>query len=353
MSASIQSQSILVHLDSGLNAASAYQYTAFENAFTSSAISVSTVDETPSLGDIVTPRTYELKLVSGDALRIGLDGSTYPFRLAEAGESMLLRLDVEGRRETTTVTTGADTAGSLANKYFQFYDRNGTVRPWFAIPAQPEISTVATVADVADSLDGKYFLIYDDIGSVEVWINTSGGSATAPGVGARAIAVPVTTGDTADAVATAIQTAVDADSKFSATVSTNNVTITDASNGTRTNIAAGTSGFTVAVSQQGLAAPSSPGGGTRMVQVDITYGATASAVATAIETAFASDTEVDASAVGSTVTITDKHTGTRTASGAGNTGWSAPTSDGAGAASPVIHLKSTGTSQVLVAIAPN
>lgn len=116
---------------------------------------------------------------------------------------------------------------------------------------RPEITQVTTVADSSNSLDGKYFLIYDDVGDVEVWINTSGGSATAPGVAARAIEVNITTNNSANDVASAIQFAVDGDSKFTASISTNEVTITDASDGIRTDASNVDAGFTVTVQQQG------------------------------------------------------------------------------------------------------
>jgi len=88
--------------------------------------------------------------------------------------------------------------------------------------------------------------------------------------------------------------------------------------------------------------------------VDITEGATANAIATALAAALDADAGFDsATSSGAVVTITDRYTGTRSAATAGTTGWATPTETQAGAASPSVFLKSTGTSQVMVAVAPN
>lgn len=111
-----------------------------------------------------------------------------------------------------------------------------------------EKSTVTTVADVANSLDGLYFDIYDGANAVRVWINTSGGGASAPATpsGGRLLEVAITTGDSANTVASLIAAAFNADSMFYAEVSTNVVTVWLNALGNVTNIAAGTSTFTVA-----------------------------------------------------------------------------------------------------------
>jgi len=94
---------------------------------------------------------------------------------------------------------------------------------------ESEISKITTVADVADSLDGKYFLLYDKSGSVGVWIDVDNSGTGAPAgalAAARQIEVTgVVTDDTAAAVAAAVQAAIDADSQFTATVSSNVVTV--------------------------------------------------------------------------------------------------------------------------------
>jgi len=352
----IQTQAILVHLDSGLNASSAYQYTAFEDAFTSSAITVTTVDETLSLGDVVTPRTIELKLISGDPVRVGLDGSTYPFRLREAGESALIPLDVDGLREISSITAGADTSYSLSGDYFDLTDRTGTVRVWFNMTGKPEISEVqiVTVAAISD----KYFDLTDSSGTVRVWcdVDAAGTPPATPG-GGRLLEVDILSTDTVAQALDKFQAAIDADAQFICTDDgVDTLTITDAANGTRADVAEPDTAtyFSVSVTQQGVAnssAPATPGGG-RLLPVVIDENATAPTVATALQTALDADDEFTATVATATVTVTDQHTGTRTNIADGTTGWTMSATQ-QGAASPVIHLKSTGTSQALVAIAPN
>ena len=112
-----------------------------------------------------------------------------------------------------------------------------------------EKSTVQCTADVADSHDGDYFVLYsaNDTTKYHVWVNTSGGSATDPApAGSTPIQVNITTNDTANSVATATKNAIDAMTDFVATVSTDTVTITNATSGPSTNVAAGVglAGFT-------------------------------------------------------------------------------------------------------------
>jgi len=125
-----------------------------------------------------------------------------------------------------------------------------------------EVTDVTCVADTAGSLDGTYFTFYDDVGSVAFWVDVDNSGTTIPlGASAadRAVEITtITTGMTAAQVAAEVQAAVTADSKFSATVNGTVVTVTDANTGERTNAAEGTSGFTMATTQQGGTATSHP-----------------------------------------------------------------------------------------------
>lgn len=108
-----------------------------------------------------------------------------------------------------------------------------------------------TAGTVGASLGGKYFLLQDDGGSVAVWFNVN--SEPEPSHGAsRSIQVFLSPGDSADTVASKIQAQIDADSEFMASVLTNVVTITNEKNGARTDVSAGTSGFTATVDTQGI-----------------------------------------------------------------------------------------------------
>ena len=214
MSATIQTQINLVHLQAGLAVPSVTQRTAVASQFASNAIEVGTTDETIPLGDVTTPKQVMVKLVSGDSVKIGLDGTTYPFELVNADEATLFRLAVESIVETSTATTVADVASSLNEKYFTLADRNGEVK-------------------VVITTDGVTAL-------------TSSG---------RVVVVTIVADDTDDDVAAAIVTSFVGDVELSVAAVANVVTFTDKHTGTRTNISAGDSGFTVATTQQGAASP--------------------------------------------------------------------------------------------------
>lgn len=211
----VQTQINLVHLEAGLAIPSVTQRVTYGSQFSSNAIEVTTADETIPLGDILTPKQVMVKLISGDSLRIGLDGSTYPFRLTASDEACIFPLDAAGLVEISTVTVGADVAGALNDKYFTFYDRNGEVK----------------VVITNDGITGL----------------TSSG---------RLVIVDINNNDTAESVATAIVTAFAGDSEIVVSnQSTTNVKFSDKHTGTRTNIDAGDSTFTVGTTQEGAASP--------------------------------------------------------------------------------------------------
>ena len=126
-----------------------------------------------------------------------------------------------------------------------------------------ETQTVQTIADVSASLDTDYFTLEGASGTWAVWYDVDDDGATEPAHGAtNSIEITgVATDDTAATVASVTATELAASAEFSAdfdvsydaTADDDLITITDKFNGTRTNIAAGTSGFTVATTQGGAA----------------------------------------------------------------------------------------------------
>lgn len=102
-------------------------------------------------------------------------------------------------------------------------------------------------------LVGTYFVLYDKDGSVGVWFSVS--SEPIPS-GAesqnRTIEVVLAADDTRAQVAGKVQTTVNADAQFVATVVGDVVTVTDASGGFREDATSETSLFSVAVTVQGL-----------------------------------------------------------------------------------------------------
>lgn len=117
-----------------------------------------------------------------------------------------------------------------------------------------EVTDFSTVADVANNLNGKYFLINsaNDENLYYVWYKTSGGATTDPAVSGRTgIRVDVTTGDTANTVATATRAKLNQNNNFTITGATNHVIITNNQVGVTTNGTVGTSGFSVSITTPG------------------------------------------------------------------------------------------------------
>jgi hypothetical protein len=118
-----------------------------------------------------------------------------------------------------------------------------------------EITRIIATRDEFSSLDGKYFVLYDDVGSVAFWIDVDDSGTTIPaGASGANRAIEITTiveNDDPNAVASKIQAVIDADSKFSAVVSDNRITVTDATIGPRSDAEEQDSTFTIDVLQQG------------------------------------------------------------------------------------------------------
>lgn len=207
--------------------------------------------------------------------------------------------------------------------------------------------TVATITQGTSGLNNKYFNIYDSGGKVSVWNNVSS-TGVQPSTGAsRYIQVTFSSGASANTIATAVKTAVDADSSFAATVVGNVVTVTHSSVGAYTDIEDGDTGFAFAVTTQGVdrllnkyftmydstndsvafwyniggvgVEPSH--GASRAVEItSVTAGMTAAQVATETELKIEAD-EWSSSAASATITATSDATGSRTDASAGTSGF--------------------------------
>jgi hypothetical protein len=117
-----------------------------------------------------------------------------------------------------------------------------------------DVSELVEGADENFSLNGKGFVLFDKDGSVGVWFKvTMSASAPSEVLGAdRIIEIDSLSGvANSDAVASALQAAVQADSQFTATALNNTVTITDASNGLRNDVLDDGTNFTFLAVQKG------------------------------------------------------------------------------------------------------
>ena len=119
-----------------------------------------------------------------------------------------------------------------------------------------QVSQVVTVADVSNSLAGTYFTINsaNDVTQYYVWYNVSGNGIDPSLPGKTPIRVNILTNDVANTVATdtanAITTQAPAD--FSASATTNTITITNTAQGPSTDAFAGTTGFAVTTPTPGV-----------------------------------------------------------------------------------------------------
>lgn len=117
------------------------------------------------------------------------------------------------------------------------------------------VNTTTEGVDAISSLHQKFFVLYDQAGSVGVWFDVDNSGASAPvGVGSLDRAISVTTivaGDTANDVATKIASAVNADSQFTASASSNELVIEDVNAGERDDALVADSGFSLQILVQG------------------------------------------------------------------------------------------------------
>ena len=348
----------VVHSTTGMTFSSAHTRTANSNGFAASEITVATTEESVT-HDLSSPRNVMLRLLSGSDVRVGTVTTVYPFRLSGANDSMILRLDVEGLREITTVTCGADTAGSLDGDYIEIRElADAKVWPWFNM-ARKSSQTLTLTANAGNNetvvIGAKTYTFKttltpaaneiligaaatDSIDNLIAAVNLAAGIGTLYGTGTTINADCAAEAGAGD---TLIVRAITAGTAGNSVATTE--TMANGSWGAAT-LAGGTASST---------APTPPAT-ERLVQVNITEGATATAVATALAATLAADAGyAAATSSDAVVTITDRFTGTRSPATAGTTGWATPTETQAGAASPTVYLKSAGTSQVMVAVAPN
>lgn len=255
----------------------------------------------------------------------------FPVSLAGVGPGDLFRNGPGLFEEVEIQTTGDGTGAFEVTKVTTKADQQG-------INEQTEITTRA---DVASDLGGTYFIIYDTAGAVGVWFDVDNGNLQ-PSTGAnRHIEVDISAGDTADDVATALQTALDADSEFTATVLLNVVTVTldtpaDVADTADGSVPTDFDFVTTVLGQNpdtldgsyfdleddvgpvrvwfdvdnSSTPPPTPGGG-RLLEIDITANDPASVVATELQTVVDADAKFSATVLSNVVTITSSTVGVR------------------------------------------
>jgi hypothetical protein len=121
------------------------------------------------------------------------------------------------------------------------------LEPVDVILGRRERTKITTVADVTDSLNETYFTIYSakDATKYYVWFDTGSGVDPAPSDHDSGIQVSINTDDTAEAVATALQSTLSAEDDFAATKEGADVFVETVAIGDTTNTSdSGSTGFT-------------------------------------------------------------------------------------------------------------
>ena len=165
-------------------------------------------------------------------------------------------VNVGGSFSISTIVTGvnADTVTATHNTKLDVFDiTDGTVPTNFVL-------TTTVQGKDPDSLGGTYFDISDDVGPVRVWFDVDN-TSTAPSNPGRLIEVDISANDSASDVATALQSKLNADAKYTATVSSNVVTVTHSTVGEKDDPTDGvlSTGFTFNIITQGADAVSIDG----------------------------------------------------------------------------------------------
>ena len=347
----------LSHADTGMSFNIALSRDADTEGFDLAQVAVTTTESSVASA-YSSARNVILRLLSGDDVKVGLATTVYPLRLSGANDSMLPRLDVEGLREITTVTCAADVAGSLDGDYVELRElADAKVWAWFNM-ARKASQTLTLTANAANNetvvIGAKTYTFKTALtpAANEVLI----GAAATDSIDNLIAAVNLAAGiGTTYGTGTTVNASCTAEAGAGDTMIARAITAGTAGNSVATTETLANGSWGAATLAGGTASSTAPTPTTeRLVQVDITEGATAAAIATALAAALTADAGyTSAIAATADVTITDRHTGTRTAATAGTTGWSTPSETQAGAASPSVFLKSAGTSQVMVAVAPN
>jgi len=128
---------------------------------------------------------------------------------------------------------------------------------FYFVVGEPEITNITTVADVAGSLAGKYFTLNSALNAnmYYFWYIVSGVGTDPMVPGLTGIPINIITGDSANTVALKTNNVINSlVLDFTSTVLTDVITVTTIGEGVTTAETAGTSGFTVTVTQAGAGA---------------------------------------------------------------------------------------------------
>lgn len=225
--------------------------------------------------------------------------------------------------EITEITAFSDVSGSLGGTYFNIHSTSTSFYVWMDVAGVSEIADIVTVADVASSLNSQYFFISSPTVTYYVWY--SDGTGVDPAPGGTAIPVVYTAGATADSIASLTQSAITALPAFSASVTTNTVTVTNVVADVATNAGDFNTTFAISTTTQGIAPATEPSPGGTGIAVVLTRNATNITVASQMQSAINAQGSLSASVLGVVVTVTNISSGPVTDTTGGNTGFAVTT----------------------------
>ena len=134
----------------------------------------------------------------------------------------------------------------------EIYTQDDEITLPTAVAGVTQVTDIQTVADVSSSLNSTYFYYDTPDTAYYVWFNVDS-AGTDPGINNRTgIEVAISENDSADTVASALQTALNDISGITATVSTDTVTATNDSTGEAEAAVDYTTGFTISVTTTGV-----------------------------------------------------------------------------------------------------
>jgi len=127
---------------------------------------------------------------------------------------------------TGVLTATGGVAGAITGNITGNVTGNVTGDVTGDLNAPDEVTTILCVADDSDDSDGTYFTISSRSTNYKVWMNVDGGGNNPTAGADTLVPIAVTTDDSADTIAAAVQVALDALDGITATVSTATVTCT-------------------------------------------------------------------------------------------------------------------------------
>lgn len=274
-----------------------------------------------SINQLETTNGKDLLIKSGDASS-GLFGGDLDLEAGDGNPTL-----IPGTAEEFTVVAIADVSGSLQNKYFLFSSTTTDYYVWYdtTLPAVAEITGVQIPSA---PLTGQYFLLNSAFPQAYyVWYDVDGGGGD-PMPGGTAIPVSILSADTPTDIATATAAAIALTGDFSASSLTNTVTITDLTAGAVNDAIDFDTGFLIITTTQGVdpvVATDPIVAGRTGVPIAYSLNDTANTIASLTQIEIDAISNVTATVLTDTVTVTNDINGNITDATDFNTGFTVST----------------------------